>query len=187
MADVWRAYGLRLVLRRTLDLPILRRVLARLRAGGATMTKAERRQAHYHQMAEGLRRLEEALHAATPGRGAVPEAWLDIATRPGPGAKAKVTLWVEADVLRFFRSMGRGHTTRMAEVLSSFMHARLGGVLNGPEDVDYYAAEREERESRLAMIRDYTALLKEARAAGERDEKTIDYLSETLRDLKAGL
>lgn len=67
----------------------------------------------------------------------VPEAWHDIATGAGQGRKVKVTMWVEADVLRFFRSLGAGHTTRMAEVLATFMHARLAGVVKGPEDVDY--------------------------------------------------
>lgn len=130
-------------------------------------TRIERRRAEYHKMAEGLRRLEEALHGAQAGRDAVPEAWHDIAQAVGPGRKEKVTLWVEADVLRFFRSLGKGHTVRMAEVLATFMHARLAGVVKGPEDTDYsermrtpeeeaMKAEREEKwdrmEERLAEI-----------------------------------
>ena len=102
-------------------------------------TRDEKRRAEYHLMAEGLRRLEMALHGARAGRDAVPEAWHDIAQAVGPGRKERVTLWVEADVLRFFRSMGKGHTTRMAEVLATFMHARLAGVVKGPEDTDYSA------------------------------------------------
>lgn len=100
-------------------------------------TREEKRRAEYHRMAEGLRRLEEALHGAKRGRDAVPEAWHDIAQDTGPGRKERVTLWVEADVMRFFRSMGKGHTSRMAEVLATFMHARLAGVVKGPEDTDY--------------------------------------------------
>ncbi len=130
-------------------------------------TRDEKRRAEYHLMAEGLRRLEAALHGAGRGRDAVPEAWHDIAQAVGPGRKEKVTLWVEADVLRFFRSMGKGHTTRMAEVLATFMHAKAAGVVKGPEDTDYSRrlltpeeqaarAEREERwdkmEERLGEI-----------------------------------
>jgi uncharacterized protein (DUF4415 family) len=100
-------------------------------------TKDDKRRAAYHQMAEGLRRLEMALHGPRRGKDAVPDAWHEIAQGPGPGRKVKVTLWVEADVLRFFRSLGAGHTTKMAEVLATFMHARLAGVVKGPEDVDY--------------------------------------------------
>jgi uncharacterized protein (DUF4415 family) len=102
------------------------------------MTRTEEKtRAHYHQMAEALRRLERALHGANRGEGAVPEAWHAIAQGAGAGRKVRVSLWLEADVLRFFRSMGAGHTTRMAEVLATFMHARLAGVVKGPEHVDY--------------------------------------------------
>lgn len=148
--------------------------------------REEKRRGHYHQMAEGLRRLEEALHSAAPGRAAVPEAWLDIATRPGPSAKAKVTLWVEADVLGFFRSLGKGHTARMGEVLSSFMHARLAGVIHGPADVDYYEEEREDLEWRARMIKEYAATLRLEEARDEPDEATLAFLKKTLRDLKRG-
>ena len=98
-------------------------------------TRDEKRQAAYHRMAEGLRSLEMALHGPARGQSAVPQLWHDIAQGAGEGRKVKVTMWLEQDVLRFFRSLGAGHTTRMARVLASFMHARLAGVLKGPEDV----------------------------------------------------
>lgn len=102
------------------------------------MTKAQTKaRAHYHRMAESLRRLEAALHGASRGGEAVPAEWHAIAQGAGAGRKVKVTMWVEAEVLAFFRSLGTGHTTRMAEVLATFMHARLAGVVKGPEDVDY--------------------------------------------------
>ncbi|TGD64651.1 hypothetical protein EYC08_10255 [Tabrizicola sp. WMC-M-20] len=126
------------------------------------MTKADdTRKASYHRMAESLRDLERALHGAARGAGAVPDEWHAIAQGVGAGRKVKLTLWVEADVLRFFRSLGKGHTTRMAEVLSTFMHARLAGVVKGPEDVDYSAPYRtEEEQAALAeRKRKYDALL----------------------------
>ena len=64
----------------------------------------------------------------------VPKAWHAIAKGSGRGAKAKITLWVEADVLAFFRAMGTGHTSRMADVLKALMSARL---VNGPVVVEY--------------------------------------------------
>jgi uncharacterized protein (DUF4415 family) len=102
------------------------------------MTKAETtRKIHYHRMAEGLKQLEAALQGRLAESGVIPPEWHAIAQGQGAGAKVKLTLWVEADVLRFFRAMGRGHTTRMADVLRTFMQARLAGVVKGPEDVDY--------------------------------------------------
>ncbi|MFN4156513.1 MAG: BrnA antitoxin family protein [Paracoccaceae bacterium] len=117
----------------------------------------DNRKASYHRMAEGLRALERALHGAARGAEAVPEEWHAIAQGAGAGRKVKLTLWVEADVLRFFRSLGKGHTTRMAEVLSTFMHARLAGVVKGPEDVDYSApyVSEEERAARAERARRY--------------------------------
>lgn len=132
------------------------------------MTAAEKkRAAHYHQMAECLRRLEVELHHPWAGERVLPEAWHRIAQEPATGRKARLTLWVEEDVLKFFRALGPLWSTRMAEVLSTFMHARLAGVVKGPEDRDYSArlrtpeeeaakAEREARwdrmEERLAEI-----------------------------------
>ncbi len=42
--------------------------------------------------------------------------------------------------LEFFRAMGTGHTTRMADVLKAFMHARFAGMAKGPEAVRYDVA-----------------------------------------------
>jgi hypothetical protein len=49
-----------------------------------------------------------------------------------------LTMRVDEDVVRFFKSMGAGHLVRMNDVLRSFMHARLAGVLRGADTVDYY-------------------------------------------------
>ena len=128
----------------------------------------DNRKASYHRMAEGMRNLERALHGATRGEGAVPEEWHAIAQGVGAGRKVKLTLWVEADVLRFFRSMGAGHTTRMAEVLSTFMHARLAGVVKGPEAVDYsgpYRTEEEREALAERQRRDRAALEADLRRA----------------------
>ncbi|MFN3721927.1 MAG: BrnA antitoxin family protein [Paracoccaceae bacterium] len=133
--------------------------------------KDNSRKASYHRMAEGMRNLERALHGAARGAEAVPEEWHAIAQGVGAGRKVKLTLWVEADVLRFFRTLGKGHTTRMAEVLSTFMHARLAGVVKGPEDVDYSAPYRTEEE-RAALAE---------RARGYREELAAD-LRRALRE-----
>ena len=102
------------------------------------MTRAdEKMRANFHHMSRMLDRLETDLEGAVARGGKMPEAWHAIAQGGGRGAKVKMTLWVEADVLAFFRAMGTGHTTRMADVLKTFMHARLAGVVKGPEAVEY--------------------------------------------------
>ncbi|MFN3970344.1 MAG: BrnA antitoxin family protein [Gemmobacter sp.] len=93
--------------------------------------------AHYHYLAETLRDLEGALRHGLAGSAFVPEEWEAVAQGvPEPG-KEKLTLRVDADVIRFFRLMGRGYLTQMNAVLRAFMHARLAGVVRGPEAVDY--------------------------------------------------
>lgn len=120
------------------------------------MTRAEdKKRENYHYMAQALRRLETDLHGAVAGSGLIPEEWHAIARGGGRGAKVKLTLWVERDVLAFFRAMGTGHTTRMADVLKTFMHARLAGLVKGPEAVDYGAkaeAEGKLQRSTAALI-----------------------------------
>ncbi|WP_170971922.1 BrnA antitoxin family protein [Rhodobacter sp. SY28-1] len=74
---------------------------------------------------------------------ALPEEWHQIATATPRAAKVKVTLALEADLLKFFRSMGEGYGPRINDVLRSYMHARLAGVIRGAETLAHYR-EREE-------------------------------------------
>jgi uncharacterized protein (DUF4415 family) len=125
------------------------------------VARSRRARAHYHHLAEVLRELEFHLHGRLEGSGQLPEEWQEIARSRGPMPKTRVTLWVEGDVLRFFKGMGRGHTTRMSEVLRAFMHARLAEVLGGPEAVDYAPLAGEERRHRIALLRELTGLAAE--------------------------
>ncbi|HEX9857054.1 MAG TPA: BrnA antitoxin family protein, partial [Paracoccaceae bacterium] len=93
---------------------------------------------NYHYMADAMRRLEWDLHNAIAGTGRIPPEWHEIARTRGDRPKVRISFWVEEDVLRFFKSMGRGHTTRMAEVLRSYMHARLAGVIRGADTISYH-------------------------------------------------
>lgn len=93
---------------------------------------------NYHYMADAMRRLEWDLHNHIEATGRVPAEWHEIAKERGPRKKKLTTMRLDEDVLRFFKSMGAGHLPRMNEVLRSYMHARLAGVIRGAETVDYY-------------------------------------------------
>ncbi len=93
--------------------------------------------AHYHFLAETLRTLEGAVRHGFEGGHFIPEDWAALALEEPVPAKEKLTLRVDADVLRFFRLMGQGYLTQMNRVLRAFMHARLSGVVKGPEEVDH--------------------------------------------------
>jgi uncharacterized protein (DUF4415 family) len=102
----------------------------------AKMNQTQRR--NYHYMADALRRFEWDIHHSIEATDRIPLEWHEIARERHPQRKEKVTLLLEQDVVRFFKSMGTGHGARMNEVLRVFMHGRIAGVIRGPETVDYY-------------------------------------------------
>jgi uncharacterized protein (DUF4415 family) len=129
------------------------------------VTRRERDE--YHYMAEVMRTLEMHLHGTIAESGRIPPEWHEIGRERGTMPKVKVTFWVEADVVRFFKGMGQGWSTRMAEVLRTFMHARFAGVVKGAGDVDYKLTRDVERMARIEVLRELAALRNAAVAVGE--------------------
>jgi uncharacterized protein (DUF4415 family) len=97
-----------------------------------------RQRAEMSYMMDVMRRLEWDLHNSIEMTGRIPEEWHEIAQRRPESAKEKVTLRLERDVLKFFRSMGPDYGPRINDVLRSYMHARLAGVIRGAETIDHY-------------------------------------------------
>jgi uncharacterized protein (DUF4415 family) len=112
----------------------------------------------YHYMAETMRTLEMHLHGHIAETGRIPPEWHEIGRERGVQGKVKVTFWVEADVVKFFKGMGQGWSTRMAEVLRTFMHARFAGVVKGAGDVDYKMTDRDARRHRMGVLQELIAL-----------------------------
>jgi len=130
--------------------------------------RSQKARAHYHYLAEALKELEFHLHGRLEETGQLPDAWQEIARQRGPMPKVRVSLWLEGEVLKFFKGMGQGHTVRMAEVLATFMHARLAGVLAGAEGVDYRPVKSVERRERIALLRELAGLEAEEAREGKR-------------------
>jgi uncharacterized protein (DUF4415 family) len=106
-------------------------------------TQTPRQRAQMTYMMDVMRRLEWDLHNTIELTGRIPEAWHQIATATPRSAKQRVCVALEADVLKFFKSMGEGYGPRINDVLKSYMHARLAGVIRGAETLAHYR-EREE-------------------------------------------
>lgn len=100
------------------------------------MTRKQRE--HFGYLMDVLSQLEWDLHQPVVQRGRIPAEWRKIANARYPGKKQKVTFWVEEDVVRFFKKMGRGYTLRMNEVLVAFMRARLAGLIEGKDTLPEY-------------------------------------------------
>jgi uncharacterized protein (DUF4415 family) len=102
-----------------------------------------RQRAQMTYMMDVMRRLEWDLHNTIELTGRIPEEWHQIASATPRSAKMKVNLGLEADVVKFFKSMGEGYGPRINDVLRSYMHARLAGLIRGAETLAHYR-EREE-------------------------------------------
>lgn len=97
-----------------------------------------RQRAQMSYMMDVMRRLEWDLHNSIEMTGRIPAEWHEIAQKRPTSGKEKVTLRLETDVLKFFRSMGPDYGPRINDVLRSDMHARLAGVIRGAETIDHY-------------------------------------------------
>ncbi|MEL7300495.1 MAG: BrnA antitoxin family protein [Pseudomonadota bacterium] len=82
---------------------------------------------------EGMRQLEYDLHDTFNFNETFPREWFEIWQGEDRDTKTvRMTIRVDADVVRFFKSMGPGYQPRMNKVLRSFMHARLAKFIDGP-------------------------------------------------------
>ena len=120
----------------------------------------------FHQLGQVLRDLETDLRWKLDGSVRIPAAWHEIAQDRQQPAKDKVTLRLDADVLRFFRAMGQGHLTRMNAVLRAFMLARLAEVVKAEPAYAMTAKETEHRarDEIFAVIRAQDAAKEAAEA-----------------------
>ncbi|MDA0222282.1 MAG: BrnA antitoxin family protein [Rhodobacterales bacterium] len=62
-----------------------------------------------------------------------PATWREIALEGANPTRTRITARFDADVVKFFRSLGPGYQDKMNRVLKSWMLMRLTGLLEGPE------------------------------------------------------
>jgi len=123
------------------------------------MTRTQR--VNFYYLTDAMRRLEWDLHNHIEATSRIPDEWHRIAQERTPRRKIKVTLALEEDVVKFFKSMGTGHGPRMNEVLRTYMHARLVGIIKGPEAADFHKRCEEEHDGPRPMWGDTARLMGE--------------------------
>lgn len=65
----------------------------------------------------------------------VPEGWQDVdATSPVEPRKTKITIRLDADMVKWFRHIGHGYQRRMNAVLRAYMHAVLSRYVTTEKD-----------------------------------------------------
>ena len=126
-----------------------------------------KQRANYSYLMDVMQRLEWDLHNAIELTDRIPEEWHEIATRRPELPKVKVNLGLEADVLKFFKSMGAGYGPRINDVLKSYMYARLAGVIKGAETVAHYRRAEELYDGPKPQFGDVARMLGEEAVAEE--------------------
>jgi uncharacterized protein (DUF4415 family) len=103
------------------------------------LTKMTTRQnTQFYYMMDVMRRFEWDMHNRIEQSGRIPSEWHDIAKERPERVKVQVNIGLDEDVLKFFKSLGKGYGARINLILKSFMHARLAGVLEGAETVNHF-------------------------------------------------
>ena len=92
--------------------------------------------AHFNHFCDLMAQVEWDLHENLLESGRVPPGWHQIARGRGSREKVRLTIRVEEDVVKFFRSMGKGYQQKMNDVLAAWMHGRLAAVIDGPDAED---------------------------------------------------
>ena len=99
----------------------------------STAPKLTKTQTGYlNQMIAAMQRFEWDMHSPLAQAGRIPAEWREIWEKRR-AKKQRISLWVDADVVKFFRSLGPGYGPRMNDVLRSFMLARLAGLIEGED------------------------------------------------------
>ena len=99
------------------------------------LTEKEAR--HRYWVAEALARLEYDVAHNLELSGRIPVEWHRLSV-PSESPKTRITLRVESDVVKFYKSLGQGYQSRMNDVLKTFMHAKLARVLRGADTPEGY-------------------------------------------------
>jgi BrnA antitoxin of type II toxin-antitoxin system len=130
-----------------------------------TRPRSGKEAAAYHHLAGTLRGLEEDLRWGLKGSARIPPGWDAILREVSAPTKVKMTIRLDADVVKFFRAMGAGHLPRINAVLRAFMLSRLAGVLKGAEGVVYAPSFEDEANG---LRREIMALMQEEEVRWER-------------------
>jgi uncharacterized protein (DUF4415 family) len=147
MAGVWQVSGKRLAgrwLPAALTFPADAEADQRSKPMSDPRKQTPRQRMNMMYMMDVMRRLEWDLHNTVQMTGRIPAEWHEIAKKTPTVEKEKVTLRLQKDVVKFFRSMGKDYGSRIDDVLRSYMFARLAGLIRGAETIDIYREREKE-------------------------------------------
>lgn len=100
---------------------------------------------HFNYYFDLMKQIEWDLHQEVLDAKRIPPEWHEIAKAKGQPEKVRLTLRVDADVVRFFRRFGRGYQARMNDVLAAWVHGRLAGLIDGPDMESVWVKDLDDR------------------------------------------
>ena len=91
----------------------------------------------FDRMLDGLDEQMAEIERLKRSHDLVPPGWHAVARlAPVTPPKAKLTLKLDADIVTWFRALGRGWQPRMNAVLRAYMHAVISKAVAGAETGD---------------------------------------------------
>ena len=100
-------------------------------------TLNQKQRLNHYYLIDALRRFEWDMHETIAIDGRIPEDWHEISARRDR-ATTRVTIRLDTDVVKWFKSMGPRYQPRINDVLRAFMHAKLMGLLQGDDTIDAF-------------------------------------------------
>lgn len=133
-----------------------------------TMTKTERM--HWGYGVDAIKMMEYELMGYLSEFEALPADWDEVwqdKDRRDP-KRTRVTIRLDADVVKYFKGMGEGYQVRINRVLRAYMHFRLAKLIEGPDTMDYVLRPEAvlEKASRRPEWGDTRRMMEEVRGAG---------------------
>ncbi|WP_299838820.1 BrnA antitoxin family protein [uncultured Jannaschia sp.] len=102
---------------------------------GEKLTKTQK--GHVNDMIGAMRRFEWDMHMQVARAGRIPPEWQEIWESRRP-EREHVTARIDRDVMKMLRSMGPNVGGRINDILRAFVHARLGGLIEGRDLAEEY-------------------------------------------------
>ncbi len=91
----------------------------------------------------------------------VPSEWHEVLKHEPTGGRTRVTLRLDADLVKFFRKMGPGYQTQINRILRAFVKAKMAGFVNGPGNMEEMTLGLSERDDLRPQIGDFERIMDE--------------------------
>ncbi|MCX7644596.1 MAG: BrnA antitoxin family protein [Rhodobacteraceae bacterium] len=99
------------------------------------LTPAQR--VHYRHYFDAMRQFEWDLRHAVFAERCIPAEWKALLEADRTPDKVRVTLRLDEDVVRFFRThWGQGYQSRINTVLRAFLKLKMSHYASGPDSLD---------------------------------------------------